>query len=457
MAFVLQHLFIVLGFALAVLLIARLLREQRPPGNTIAWLLSILLIPYVGVPLYLLLGGRKIKKYQATKESLPAANTEGVLSEVEKILGGTGAPAATSGNRAIPLASAHEAYRELLLLIDQAKDTIHIATFIFATDSVGIAIRDELCKKARQGVKVRLLLDAFGCFMSSGRFLKPLIEAGGEVGKFLPVFPTQRHWSANLRNHRKLWIIDHSKAIIGGRNIGGEYLCGANDEAQWRDFNLEIEGPAVYQLEQVFASDWNFATGETLSVDQRTPAFDEDGRMQIVPAGPDMVQDSLREGVIAAILSAKNRIWIVTPYFIPDEMIIQSLSMAARLGKDVRIIIPRKSNHRIADFARASSLRQLQKLGVRFYAFEASMVHTKLIVIDDKIGVVGSANMDMRSLYLNYEIAAFVYSPDTINLLASHVLELLSESSLMEREDETKKVRGRIWLEDISRLLAPML
>lgn len=455
----LNHFLVVGGFLLAILILGRILREHRPPGNTLAWILAIILIPYVGVPLYLLFGGKKLRKFAAMKDSVDEPSPREITgTQAERLLITTGTPSARNGNRVLLLPGNAQAAKALFDNIESAKESIYIETFILSRDEIGRKLVDALVRKAKEGVKVKLLLDAWGSWVSDGRFVNPLRKAGGEVGVFLPILPTQRRWSLNLRNHRKIWIVDEKRAVIGGRNIGKEYLEDGG-EASWDDFNVAIEGPAVGDLCRIFASDWNFATGKTLEIHSShdsTPGLENKGCLQIVASGPDTPANRLYEGILASLLETRQRLWIVTPYFVPDETLVQSLSLAARLGRDVRIIVPVKSNHAVADFARGSYLRELRRNGVKVYGFK-EMIHTKLMLFDDRSAVVGSANLDLRSLLLNYEVAAFCYSPEEIQQISRHILEILASCEPLELESTNRKDRLRIWFEDIGRLFAPLL
>jgi len=459
MDFLVRQFLVILGFLLAVILVARLLREHRPPGNTMAWVLAILLIPYVGVPLYLIFGGRKIKRLEQHREPIALETPdEGPFgSDTEKILCATGIPRARAHNRLTMIDSGDEAYRQLVRLIDGAKTSLDFATFILAKDKVGTDILERLTRRAEEGIKVRLLLDALGSFWATGSFLKPLRQAGGEVGVFLPMLPFRRKWSANLRNHRKIWIADQEVAMIGGRNIGSEYLGHDPNSQSWADYNVLVEGPAVADLMDVFASDWEFATRKPLKIREPAPAFFPGSTCQVVAAGPDTTTNALYQGVLTSILNAKHRVWIATPYFIPDEILMQALMLTAKLGRDVRVIVPAKSNHRLADFARGSYLRGLCPSGVQCYEYQSGMSHTKLLVIDDDLAVVGSANVDMRSMYLNFEIGVFIYDKEKVAETAAYILSMYEQSLPFDFAHGTWGQAARVWAEDISRLFAPLL
>jgi cardiolipin synthase len=462
MTFLGAHLSIVLGIGLAFVLAIRVIREQRPTGSTFAWLLAILLIPYVGVPLYILFGGRKLRRLAGAKEplyDLPDAPIGTVLNDVQTVLVKSGGPYPISGNRIRWLPDGETAYRELMALIREAHESIHVTTFILGHDSVGQAFVDELTRQASAGVQVRLLVDALGSLRTRGRFLQPLRRAGGKVGVFMPMLPLHRKWSANLRNHRKLIVCDNRRAYLGGMNMGHEYMGPDADPKRWADFGLVVEGPVVPQIHRIFGSDWQFATGEDIPVSSDpAPGATPGSALQLIACGPDVPLDTYYQGLLTAMTEAKRRIWIVTPYFIPDGVLQQVLALAARLGRDVRVLLPQKSNHFLADLARGSYIRDLCRVGVRFFGYQPGMIHTKMVIVDDWLGITGSANMDLRSLYLNYELGLFAYTPEDVQQMSAHIETLFpSCHPIVPLPDEVRNTPVRDWLEDAGRLVAPLL
>src|SRR4051812_19674615 len=267
---VLPHLLTVAGFLLAFFAIARLMSERKQPGNTFAWLFAIAFVPYIGVPLYLMFGGRKVKQLAARKGQLcpvlpgvpPAPSADKFVARVLTL---NGACPPLAGHRVSFLTSGEESFERLEYGIRHAKHSIHLMTFILGRDAVGKRIVKLLAQRAKEGVKVRLLLDGLGCFLSAGSFCNPIREAGGEVVKFIPVMPLQTPHSANLRNHRKIAIFDHRVAALGGRNLAIEYMGPHSLKRRWRDFGGVIEGPAVRLLDEIFLADWAFATGQPLA------------------------------------------------------------------------------------------------------------------------------------------------------------------------------------------------
>jgi cardiolipin synthase len=451
-----------LGFGLALVLLAHLLRQQRSPSSTIAWLLVILLLPYLGVPLYLMFGGRKMRRMAGRKELVyepnpgnPARTMTG--GGAEKILSSFGVPPATSGNRLALVPTGEEAYRELTRAIDEAQQSIDITTYILGTDAVGRSIVERLARRAAEGIDVRLLLDALGSWRVRRRFVAPLTAAGARVAFFMPVIHLPFRGRTNLRNHRKIVVVDNRRAIIGGMNLSGDYMGPTPDPKRWRDLSLVIDGPAVADLSALFRSDWKFATGEDLGpVVRPTPATEvggaDDCPAQVVASGPDVAGDPLYETLLAVLFSAERRIWVVTPYFVPDEMLARALELAARRGVDVRLVVPHHSNHKSADLARVGFLRQIHNAGGRILLYEPVMLHAKAVIVDD-LAVIGSANMDMRSLFLNYEVALFLYCRTQVEGTVAWARALMADATVgLPSQGWTAELA-----ENVVRLLAPLL
>ena len=463
---VLPHLLTVAGFLLAFFAIARLISERRQPSNTFAWLLAIAFIPYLGVPLYLLMGGRKIRRLAARKARLfpvlagttPSAAAESATSRV-LMLNGASPPLA--GNRVQFIASGEDAFAHLEQGIREAKHTIHLMTFILARDATGRRIVKLLAQRAREGVKVRLLLDALGCFPSSRGFCDPLRQAGGEVVRFMPVLPLQTRGSANLRNHRKIVIFDHKIAALGGRNLAIEYMGATPLKRRWRDFGAIVEGPAAGLLNEIFLADWSFASGQSIDklhaeMPATAPAAVGDSEVQIVASGPDVNGDPLYEGILSLVQQATRSVWIVTPYFIPDEVLFRSLAVQARAGVDVRIVVPARSNHRLPDIARRHFLRELRAAGAKILFYGPGMSHAKMMLVDEQIGLMGSANMDLRSLFVNFEVGMVTYSPTEAAAMSRWAQEVFAQSKPMPAPPVHRRFSSAV-AEEISRLLAPLL
>lgn len=463
---VLPHLLTVAGFLLAFFAIARLMSERKQPGNTFAWLLAIAFVPYIGVPLYLMLGGRKVRKLAARKARFYPTPTTAPFPTIEQNLAArvftrNGACPPVGGNRVRFIGSGEDAFAQLEQGLTQAQHNIHLMTFILGRDAVGRHIVDLLARRAREGVKVRLLLDGLGCFRSAGAFCDPIRRAGGEVAKFMPVMPLQTPHSANLRNHRKIAIIDHRFGAVGGRNLAIEYMGPRPRQRRWRDFGGVIEGPAVRLLDEIFLADWAFATGQSLADLQKElpaelPGPAGDAELQIVASGPDVAGDPLYEGILSLVQQAESSVWIVTPYFIPDEVLQRSLMVQARAGIDVRLAVPARSNHPITDLARRHYLRTLQSAGVKVLLYGPGMNHAKMLLVDGQTGLFGSANMDLRSLFLNFEVGAITYSRPEAEAIRGWIEEVFASSKPIPPGQPERRLFPKIG-EEVARLLAPLL
>jgi cardiolipin synthase A/B len=464
------HLFSIASFILALFLVARLVSEKRAPANTFAWMLIILLAPYVGVPLYLLFSGRKLRRLMERKSRLlpalpiaPVVPSEYANAPVAHTVMSAGGTPPIAGNALRLLTSGEDAYAALERLIRGAKHSIHITTFILGRDDTGRRVVKLLAERARAGVKVRLLLDAVGCVFSSRGFVDPLRRAGGEVGRFMPVLPFTSRGFANLRNHRKIAVFDHCTALIGGHNIAREYMGPSRYKKRWQDFGALIEGPAAALLNEVFIADWCFTTKQNPDLLHReipTSAGEVRGNseFQVVASGPDVPGDPLYEGIVSMIQEANHSIWVITPYFIPDDVLLRSLVVKARAGRDVTLILPARSNHPVTDIARRHFLRQLQEAGARVLLYGPGMMHSKAVIVDDRLGLLGSANFDLRSLFVNFEIGVLVHStPDVVAMKAwATALHEQCRELMPPRRPGKSSFMGNL-AEDLSRLLAPLL
>lgn len=461
--FLFEHFIAVGGFLLAVVLLTDVLRNHRQPGGTMAWAMAIVLIPYVGVPLYLLFGGRKIRRVRKGKTDLFEADTGRgdapmpPLCLADRVLRTGIGPPPRPGHHVDVQFSGETAYRRLIALLESATHSIHITTFILGRDEVGRAIVDTLARKAREGVAVRLLLDSLGSMWTRRGFVRPLEEAGGEVGHFLPVLPVRRRWSANLRNHRKLVVVDNRSAMIGGMNLSMAFMGPEPSPHRFLDAGVFLEGAAVRDIQEVFLNDWQYATGaDQVELAAQLPGAREGGEsvVQVAASGPDVPEDTMHDALIAAMTETRDRIWIVTPYFVPDEPMVKALALQARMGRDVLVLVPKKSNHRIPDWARGPSLRRLHAAGARIRVYPKGMIHTKLLLFDDTLAVSGSPNLDMRSMYLNFEIALFHYSTAEIAAVEKWFTTLVPQCDTWSPKPLTL---GREWTEGICKLVSPLL
>jgi cardiolipin synthase len=421
-SFWLHHSLSALSFLLTLLFASFVLRAKKPAGSTMAWLFFIILIPYLGIPIYLFLSNtkfptrlsRKNRLYRPDKVRLSDSN----LSNARKILAAAGIDDPRPNHSVQLIPSGELAYSTILRHIENASQSICITTFIFANDEVGKAIVQALIKKASQGVRVRVIVDSLGAALIRHPSFTELKKVGGQVAYFMPLLHIPLKSRTNLRNHRKLMVVDSKIAIIGGMNLAKEYLGPKLDPNRWVDLAAEIQGDSVRNLENIFAQDWLYANRGKIKEDPLvvapTSSGDSELLAQVVASGPDVVGFPLYDVLLSSIYEAKKSIWIVTPYFIPDESLTTALELAAKRGVCVRILVPRKSNHRLADIARGSFLRQIQEAGAEVHLYPR-MLHAKVVLIDAGMLLLGSANFDMRSLLLNYELGVLFYGANTID------------------------------------------
>ncbi len=455
-----SHLAWVGGFLLAMILVARIIRQHRPPASSLAWILFIVMAPYLGVPFYLLFGGRKVKRLAQRKANLRREKVRFLdenLSSSEQLLMAHGVSPAVDGNRFALCESGEASYSALVALIEGAKQRIDLCFFIFHPDQVGKEILACLIRRANEGVAVHLLLDGVGSLQTRQRFLKPLAEAGGHFVFFNPVLYRPLRGYTNLRNHRKLAIADDRKVLAGGANIANEYMGPESRSDRWRDLTFVIEGAAVAYFVELFRTDWQYASGQPPG-ERAVPALPSnlrvgDARLQVVPSGPDMPGDALYDVLLTAIFGARHRLWLVTPYFIPDDALCRAIILAVHRGVDVRILLPQQSNHRLADIAGRGYLREIQQEGGRILLYQHGMVHAKAMVIDTGLAILGSANTDMRSLLLNYEVGVLVTSATEVQQVSVWLEKLIE--GCHEGIGEVGAIGDMS--EGLARLLAPQL
>ena len=366
----------------------------------------------------------------------------------------------TQNNKVQIFTDGYDKFRTLLTDIMEAKDHIHLVYYIMRNDELGNELLNKLVKKAEEGVEIRVLYDAMGSRRLPRKFFDPLIAAGGNVSAFFPAIIPHLNLQVNYRNHRKLVIIDGDIGYIGGFNIGDEYLGLNKKFGYWRDTHLKILGQAVYAMQTRFILDWNQASSSKISYEYRLfPEIQATGEtdIQIVSSGPDSEWEQIKFGFLKLINSAKNYIYIQTPYFIPDESVLDALKIAALSGVDVRLMIPNKPDHPFVYWATYSNIGELLKTGAKVYIYENGFIHAKTLIADGKVATVGTANIDVRSFRLNFEVNAFLYDQVLVRELV-HIyekdIEQSSELTMEEYQNRTFIIRIK---ESVSRLLSPIL
>lgn len=394
------------------------MRQRRQPASAIAWVLFIVLLPYVALPAFLLLGSRKLARPSSIAQAVPRPVASGESWAADTIISlGQPAPAAY---RDLQLHSdGCQAQDALMRTIDGAQATLDLCTFILGREGPGQAVVNRLTAKAEQGVRVRLLLDGMGSLMQRPPKLDRLIRAGGEFVRFVPPLHSPIRGRTNLRDHRKMLIADaglpSAHLWCGGRNLAAEYFVGSPGHAPWRDLSFDLGGALVQQASDLFHHDWNFARGlparprESHEKTGASLSHSVDGA-QLVASGPDQADDTVLALLLTAAYRAKARIALATPYFVPDAALLMALCLAARRGVVVDLLVPARSNHRLSDMARGRALRSLAQAGGRIW-LAPGMMHAKLSVFDQTLALSGSANLDSRSLLLNYELMCAFHHP----------------------------------------------
>jgi cardiolipin synthase A/B len=396
----------VLGIVLAIPVLFRVLRERQSPAATTAWALILLLIPLLGLPLYFAFGTRKILRRARLRPRLKllghALVADTAATGADRFLRKLGLFGATAGNIVTIHSDAQAARFGLLRVIRCAQKYILVDLYFLANDKSGSEVVEALCERAKSGVEVHVVLDAAGSMGLQSKLVRQLQAAGADVHSFTPLVLGVLRRRANLRNHRKIIIADGLHAWSGGRNIADDYLADGA-EARWLDLSFDLSGPAVNVLQRIAVSDIEFASGRAVAIDEQIPPGSGNADVQIVPSGPDVQDDILHALLLTSTLVAKQRIWIATPYFVPDEALHQALCLAARVGIDVRIIVPKRSDNTLIDIVRLPYLHDLVRAGAKISRYPHGMLHAKFCLFDDQFALIGSANMDARSLFLNHE------------------------------------------------------
>lgn len=445
-----EHLLVVLLTLAAAVAVIFVVQQRRSPQSAAAWILFIVLVPYLAIPIFLMLGFRKRgSRFPPIRFSRP--DTEPIQgNETETLFRALGAPPGLTGN-AIELLTSPDTAREALeTMLEDARETLDILLYIVAPDRAGREFVRLLTARARQGVKVRLSLDRLGTLFRPRRELAEFQAAGGELRFFSPFLHAPDNGHMNLRNHRKLVIADSRRVWAGGRNVGLHYL-GSTPQA-WTDLSYILTGPIVRNFMDVFASDWDLTSRVSTPPRAWCDAGAGPAALQLVAAGPDDPGDVLHDGLVSLIYNARTRVWLATPYFVPTESLQEALHTAARRGLDVRIFVPERSNQRAADLARGAYLRELAAAGAGVFRFQAGMLHAKAGLVDD-VGWTGSANFDVRSLLLNFELVLLAYDPETVGGLEAWFSGIVEAC---ETGAENARFARRV-LEGVFRLGAPAL
>ncbi len=458
-----------------------ILLQKRSPVSTLTWILTLSFIPVLGFFIYYLFGPKKIIRHRLSRRRSkqivdrnyarwdPFIQSEDFPEEYKSmarlIFNITNIPLCHSMDYRL-LSGGEQTYEAIFDAIRKAEKYILLEYYIFENDQTGKVLRDLLTEKVKAGVKVFLLVDALGSSRITRNFMRDFIQAGGELGFFHNITWRRLFSLINFRNHRKIVICDGLTGFTGGVNISDEQDSRRNPKA-YHDVHIQVDGPVVAWLESIFIEDWHYSTGDlalvrTLRKAERTD-FDVERvvtepsqayRMQVIPSGPDSDFAPILRVMLSAMYRARKRIYLTTPYFVPDEASLFALTSAALRGVDVRLLVPRKSDNLVVTLATQSWYDDLINAGIRIYEYTPRMLHTKTLVIDDDLSFIGSANFDYRSFYLNFEVSVLCYEPKANKLLAREFHETLQSS-----EEVVPGQQGFVYrlLTSTARLFSPLL
>lgn len=462
------------------ILVFEILVITENPEETKTWSNILAILPILGFIIYFVLsyrgkyerlfkdkhlGNKKLKQIVGLQQN-QLIETDVLMGEdidrnkklVQLSLRNSLAPLSIN-NRVRVLTNGEEKFHALFEALEKAKEHIHVEYYIFRDDNIGQKLRDCLIHKALEGVDVKLIIDGVGSYGLPQTFFNLLKKANVKVKWFFPVrFPYITR-KLNYRNHRKIVVVDGRVGFMGGLNIGDEYLSRVPKFGFWRDTHLIVKGDSVHRLQTVFLNDWFFLTGERIEGPKYYPKPKLVGRQltQIIAGGPDSEWEPIHQLFFTALANAEQRIWIETPYFIPDESMMMALKTASLSGVDVRIIVQGIPDHKISYWASQSYFEDLLDAGIKVYRYIKGILHSKVVIIDRGLGIVGSANFDIRSFKLDFEVSAICYNKDFVLRLEQDFEQDFKDSKL----EDAQVFRDRGWSTRVkeanARILSPLL
>lgn len=465
--------FLLLDVLIIAILLPTIILQRRESGATLAWVMVIVLVPFLGLLAFWVMGTtrlhlRRRKRRKAEAQLQPALgpiqsrlknerNIEGIPPSLLKLVQRLDSVGPLSGNAVELMRNGKVVFDALEYAFDHATHHIHLIYYIWEPDYTGKRLLDALVRAAKRGVEVRLLVDDVGSKAAKPYFFEPLVMAGGQVARFLRVNLLSRRLNLNNRNHRKVVVVDGHTSFTGGMNVGDVY-AGRGDP--WQDLHACIKGPVANDLQEIFAQDWFHATEENLVSERYFPLIPPQGtiRAQFLASGPaDKRWQAIHTVLFSAMNMATRRIWIETPYFVPDRPIMLTLETAALRGVDVRLLLPGQSDHPLVLYAGRSFLDDLLVAGGRVFELHSAMPHGKSAIIDDNFCTVGSANMDQRSFRLNFEGNMFFYGPEVAARLEQDFLALCEGAHEIVRDDRRQLGKLQQLAEGAAHILAPLL
>ncbi len=472
-----------INYILVIFFSALILLKNKNPVKTLSFLFALAVLPFLGMLVYYFFGQdyRKSKifekKYildndkirtwrknfrldQKERDDFAEEFGEGIF-KIYKLLKNNEKAVLTFDNSAEILVNGEQKFERLRVDLKAAKNHIHLEYFVLFDDELGTEIIDILCEKAKEGVVVRLVYDDVGSDISS-KNKKKLTASGVNHFPFMPVLFSNSTSKLNYRDHRKIVVIDGAIGYVGGINLDKKYDNTFKNERFWRDTHLRLEGGAVGSLQSSFLLSWNFASNDEMKIEEKLfpktpPENERPVAVQMAASGPDTDWANIMEAMFCAINSARERVYITTPYFMPNDAILTALTTSARSGVDVRVIIPYESDSWAAQYASDSYIEQCLESGIRIYRYTKGFVHAKTMVIDDMLSIIGTANLDYRSFALNFEINALLYDADINQQMEAIFQSDLTECDLVDLERWKERGLKRKLVESFSRLWAPLL
>lgn len=464
-------------YILTLAIIPVIITQKKNPVAALAWIMATFLLPFFGPVLYLIFGTERIRNrgleklfslenvrerlhrleadWAPARQRRKSADLHPDLERIIRTSQKFSLFDAVSDNTIEMIVDIEKAYETMCNAIEQAQHHINISFYIFEPDDIGRLFIDLLMKKARQGIQVNFLYDGFGSqrFDRQWTLRREMRESGVKVVKFLPWRVFLKPWRLNLRNHRKILVVDDRIGFTGSLNIGEKFK-----RLNWRETLLQLQGPAVAQLQWVFCEDWYSATDEILTYPDYFSSHPVQGKeiVQIVASGPDQRGDAVYKAFFMSISAAQKSIYLTTPFFIPDDPLNLALQMAALRNVDVKLLVPKKSDHPLVMYAGRSYYDDLIKAGVEIYEFDGEFIHSKMLVVDNHLTIIGSANADIRSFRYNFEVNVHIYG-EPFALQAETIFEQdLSYSTCLTKDFLNRSAIIRFW-ENVWRLWSPLL
>ena len=472
--------FVIAGYVLSWSMVPVVLRANKPPVSTLNWIWVCLFFPWVGPLAYYLFGSTRLARKHLSKreaidaEETPRRHSEEILPTVAELLASLGdderrivdllskinVPVASATSEVRLLVDAQSFYPALLDAIGKARHHVHIEFYIFRSDHCGLDLLRALTDAAGRGVQVRLLCDWVGSLRTRTAFFAPLVAKGGKFAWFRTVNPLQNRWIFNLRNHRKIQVIDGEVAFVGGMNVGREYMGEDPACGSWRDVQVRLRGQVATTLQRTFADDWYYATDEKLTDDVYYPTSTRPARhvVQVLVDGPDNDADPIQMSIVAMLNAARERAWLTAGYFVPNEPLLTALKLCADRGVDTRLLVSAKTDHPYLLQVGRSYYEELLDYGVGIYEYGKGINHAKVAVFDGRWMMVGSANFDIRSMRLNFELNVLLDDPASAGELEAVLKQDYEQNSeRIELEAFRRRPYRQRCLESLFRPLAPLL